>query len=119
MALRATNGPAPSKKSAKAGEVVEFLAKIENTAAAEESVMLAVEELKEGALGKPLSFAFSIDPASIAIPPKSRKQVAFAWTAVLPEGKTAFTFRGKLVLRRVDGSLAGTAPLDLYVEGAR
>ncbi|HET6403820.1 MAG TPA: hypothetical protein VFH78_04180 [Candidatus Thermoplasmatota archaeon] len=116
MALRATSGPAPTKKSAKVGERVEFAAKVENTATAEESVALMVEELKEGALGKAVAFAFSLDPPAHAVPPKSRKALTFAWTAALPEGKTAFTFRGKLVLRRVhDGALVGSAPLDLYV----
>ena len=115
MALRATNGPAPEKKSAKVGERVEFRAKVENTASAEESVTLAVEGLKEGALATPVAFAFSFDPPAIAVPPRSRREVAFAWTAALPEGKTAFTFRGKVVLRRADGALAGSEPLDLYV----
>src|SRR3712207_1957232 len=115
MALRATNGPTPSTRSAKAGERVEFRAKVENTASAEESVTLAVEELTEGALGKPVAFAFSFDPPAFGIPPKSRRQVAFAWTAALPPGKEAFTFRGRLVLRRADGALAGSEPLDLYV----
>jgi hypothetical protein len=115
MALRAQDPVTPSKKSAKAGERVEFAAKVENTGAGEELVTLMVEELKEGALGKPVSFAFSFDPPSVGVRPKSRSRVSFAWTATLPEGKTAFTFRGKLVLRRTDGALVGTAPLDLYV----
>lgn len=97
------------------GERVEFAAKVENTGAAEASVALFVEELKEGALGKPVAFAFSFEPPAQALPPKSRKAVSFAWTAALPEGKGAFTFRGKLVLRATDGALAGSAPLDLYV----
>jgi hypothetical protein len=55
-------------------------------------------------------------PDSVAIRPKSRQQVVFCWTATLPDGKDALTFRGKLVLRRVeDGALSGSAPLDLYV----
>lgn len=116
MALRATTDPAPDRKSAKVGDRVEFRAKVENTGSGEESVALFVEELKEGALGEPLAFAFSIDPPAHAIAPKSRKALAFGWTAALPEGKTAFTFRGRLVLRRPhDGALVGSAPLDLYV----
>ena len=115
MPLRAHNGPAPSVKSAKVGQRVEFTAKVENGGAAEESVMLAVEELKEGALGKPVAFAFSFDPPAVAVRAKSRQQVAFAWTAALPPEKTAFTFRGKLVLRTTGGALVGSAPLDLYV----
>lgn len=111
MALRATSGPTPSTRSAKVGERVEFRAKIENTATDEESVALFVDEMKE-------PFAFSFDPASHAIPAKGRKAVVWTWTAALPEGKTALTFRGKLSLRRTtDGSLAGSAPLDLYVSG--
>lgn len=118
MALRAHNGPAPSKRSARVGERIEFTAKVENTGAAEESVMLAVEELKEGALARDVAFAFSFDPPSIAVRGKARAPVIFGWTAAVPEGKNGFTFRGKLVLRRTpDGALVGTAPLDLYVEG--
>lgn len=116
MSLRAHNGPAPAKTSAKVGEVVVFEAKVENKGTGEDSVMLLVEELKEGALGKPVEFAFSFDPASVGVRPKARERVAFSWTAALPPGKTAFTFRGKLVLRRVlDGSLVEERPLDLYV----
>lgn len=116
MALRATNGPTASTKAAKVGDVVSFDAKVENTGSAEESVALAVDDLKEGSLGTPVAFVFSFDPPSIAVRPKSRERVAFRWTAALPEGKTAFTFRGKMVLRRTsDGMLVGTAPLDLYV----
>lgn len=119
MALRAHNGPAPSRRSAKVGERVEFSAKVENTAAAEESVALVVEELREGALAKPVPFAFMLDPPAQAVPPKTRKVLTFGWTAALPDGKTAFTFRGKLVLRRTgDGVLVGSAPLDLYVSEA-
>lgn len=116
MTLRATNGPSPEKKSAKVGERVEFTAKVENTSAAEESVALFVEDLKEGALGRPVAYAFSFDPPAIAIAPRSRQRVAFAWTAGLPDGKAAHTFRGRLVLKRAtDGALVGSAPLDLYV----
>lgn len=115
MALRAHNGPAPTKKSAKVGERVEFTAKIENTAAATESVALLVEGLAEGALAKPVAFAFSFDPPAHGAPPKTRKVLTWSWIAALPEGKTAFTFRGKLVLRQTDGALVGSAPLDLYV----
>ena len=115
MALRAHNGPAPARKSAKVGERVEFRAKVENSGASEESVALFVEDLKEGALGKPVAFAFSFDPPSIALRPKSREAIAFGWTAALPEGKTAFTFRGKLLLRTPAGALVGSSALDLYV----
>lgn len=116
MALRATNGPAPSTKSAKAGDRVLFRAKVENTTAAEESVALFVEDLKEGALGKPVEYVFAMDPPAIAVRGKSRAQVEFAWTAGLPPGKPAFTFRGRLVLKRLpDGALVGSTPLDLYV----
>ncbi|HVM44698.1 MAG TPA: hypothetical protein VM582_02090 [Candidatus Thermoplasmatota archaeon] len=119
MALRATSGPAPDRTSAKVGERVEFRAKVENTATAEESVALFVEELKEGALGKPVAFAFTLDPPAQAVPAKSRRALAFAWTAALPEGKPAFTFRGRLVLRRTnDGALVGSEPLNLYVSSA-
>lgn len=116
MAVRATNGPAASTRSAKVGDVVTFEAKVENTSPAEESVALSVDELMEGELGRPVTFAFSFDPPAVAVRPKGRAKVAFRWTAALPEGKAAFTFRGKLVLRRAtDGALVGTAPLDLYV----
>lgn len=115
MALRATSPPAPEKKSARVGERIVFRAKIENTAATDETLALHVEDLKEGALGKPVAYAFTFDPPTIAIGPKTRKVVEFAWIAGLPEGKPAFTFRGKLVLRRADGEPAGFAPLDLYV----
>ncbi|HWH08340.1 MAG TPA: hypothetical protein VNX21_04010 [Candidatus Thermoplasmatota archaeon] len=109
MALRATSDPAPSTRSAKAGDRVEFAAKVENGSAGEATVLLAVEDLKE-------PFAFSFDPPSVAVPGKSRRRVAFAWTAALPEGREALTFRGRLVLRAMDGRLVGSAPLDLYVE---
>lgn len=115
MALRATNGPEVSPRSAKTGDRVLVHAKVENTGAAEETLVLSVEDLKEGALGKPVTFAFEFDPPAIGLRAKSRTRVEFAWTAALPEGKTAFTFRGRLVLRRADGALVGTAPLDVYV----
>ena len=116
MALRTTTDLAPSVRSAKVGQVVEFRAKVENTGGAEESVALSVEELKEGALGRPLTFAFSFDPPAATVPPKGRAAVSFSWTAALPPEKGAFTFRGRLVLRRtLDGALVGSAPLDLYV----
>ena len=109
MVLRATSDPAPSTRSAKVGDRVEFSAKVENSSAAEETVLLAVEGLKE-------PFAFSFDPAAVAVRGKARQRVAFGWTAALPEGARALTFRGKLVLRATDGRLVGSAPLDLYVE---
>jgi hypothetical protein len=115
MALRAHNGPAPECTSAKVGERVAFRAKIENTAAAPETVALVVEGLTEGALARPVDFVFSFEPATIAIRPKTRENVAFIWTAALPEGKPAFTFRGKLVLKTTTGETAGSAKLDLYV----
>lgn len=116
MSLRAHHGPAASKSSAKVGEVVVFEAKVENKGTGEDSVMLLVEGLKEGALGKPVEFAFSFDPPAVGVRPKARERVAFSWTAALPPGRSAFTFRGKLVLRRVlDGSLVEERPLDLYV----
>lgn len=111
MALRAHNGPAPSTRSAKAGDRVEFRAKVENTAAASESVALFVEDLKE-------TFVFEFDPPAHGVPPKARKALTWTWTAALPEGKPALTFRGKLVLRRTtDGALIHDEPLDLYVGG--
>lgn len=108
MTLRATAGPAPSARSARVGERVEFSAKVENGGAAEASVMLGVEEARE-------PFAFAFDPPAVGVPGKSRQRVAFAWTAALPEGRDALTFRGRLVLRATDGRLVGSAPLDLYV----
>lgn len=118
MALRTTSPPAPSARSAKPGDVVTFGAKVENTGAAAETVTLAVEGLKEGALGKEVAFAFAFDPPAASVPAKSRSRVEFRWRAALPEGKEAFTFRGKLVLRAPDGRLVGDAPLDLYVSGS-
>lgn len=116
MALRATNGPALDRKSARVGEIVTVSAKVENTAQVEESVTLAVEDVREGALARPVDYAFSFDPPSIAIPPKSRRAVSFSWRAGVPADKPAFTFRGRLVLRRsTDGALVGAAPLDFYV----
>lgn len=110
MALRATSDPAPAKRSATVGERVEFTAKVENSGAADGAVTLAVEELKE-------AFPFAFDPPTVAVPAKSRQRVAFSWTAALPEGKPALTFRGKLVLRAADGKVVGSAPLDIYVSG--
>lgn len=110
MTLRATTGPAADRRSARVGDRIEFSAKVENGGASEATVLLAVEELKE-------PFAFALDPPAVAVRGKSRQRVAFAWTAALPEGKPALTFRGKLVLRATDGRLVGSAPLDLYVEG--
>ena len=109
MSLRATTDPAPAKRSARVGERVEFSAKVENGGAADATLLLAVEEARE-------PFPFSFDPPAVAVRGKSRQRVTFAWTAALPEGKTALTFRGKLVLRGADGRLVGSAPLDLYVE---
>lgn len=110
MALRATSHPAPDVRSAKPGDVVVFRAKVENSGASDETVALAVEGLKD-------AFAFAFDPPAASVPAKSRSRVEFRWTAALPEGKDALTFRGKLVLRAPDGRLVGDAPLDLYVSG--
>ena len=110
MALRATSDPAQSVRSAKPGDVVLFSAKVENSGAAAQTVALAVEGLKE-------PFAFAFDPPAASVAAKSRSRVEFRWRAALPEGKTALTFRGKLVLRAADGRLVGEAPLDLYVSG--
>lgn len=119
MALRAHNGPAPERKSAKVGERVEFRAKVENTGAEDARVALSIEGVTEGALARPVAFAFAFEPPLQTVPRKSRRAVAFAWVAALPEGKTAFTFRGRLVLRAEDGAVVGEAPLDLYVDGQR
>ena len=108
MALRATSGPEPSTRSARLGETVAFRAKVENTASGPASVALFAEDLNAGVM--------AFDPPAFAVPAKSRKAVQFAWTAALPEGKEAHTWRGKLVLRDADsGQLAGEAALDLYV----
>ncbi|HEX2021701.1 MAG TPA: hypothetical protein VHH36_03260 [Candidatus Thermoplasmatota archaeon] len=117
MALRATSAPAPDRRSARSGERVEFRAKVENTGADAARVALFVEDLKEGALGKPVDFAFAFEPPAQEVPRKSRKGLAFAWTAATPPGRDAFTFRGRLVLRAADGAVVGEAPLDLYVDG--
>lgn len=108
MALRTTTTLAPSTRSAKVGDRVEFGAKVENSGPAEATLVLAVEGLKA-------PFAFSFDPPAVAVPAKGRARVSFAWTAALPEGSGALTFRGTLVLRATDGKLVGSAPLDLYV----
>jgi hypothetical protein len=119
MALRAHEKPAPTRKSAKVGETVVFAARLENTGPETETVLLAVEDLKEGALARPVGFAFVFRPATAPLPGKTRTRVEFAWRAALPEGKTAFTFRGRLVLRRPDGGVdVASAPLDLYVSGS-
>lgn len=116
MALRATSGPTPSTRSATEGQVVTVAAKVENTGAGTATVGCHVEGLAEGALEKPLAFAFLFEPPSVEVPGKSRRAVSFTWKAALPEGKDAFTFRGKLVLRDVlTGALVGQSPLDLYV----
>lgn len=109
MPLRTTTDLAPSTTSATVGQRVEFSAKVENGAAGEATLLLAVEDLKE-------PFAFSFDPPAVAVPPKTRQRVTFAWTAALPEGKDALTYRGKLVLRATDGRLVGSGALDLYVK---
>lgn len=116
MALRASNGPSLSTRSATVGQVVTVSVKIENSSSADESVLVAVEELKEGALARPLEHPFVFEPASAIVPGKSRKALSFAWTASLPSGKDAFTFRGKLVVRHAGSrELVASVPLDLYV----
>ena len=116
MALRATTGPTPSTKSAYVGQAVSVAAKVENSGAGAASVGCHVEGLVEGALAKPVSFAFLFEPPSAEVAGKSRKALTFTWKAALPEGKDAFTFRGRLVLRETtSGALVGEAPLDLYV----
>ena len=116
MALRATSGPAPSTRSAKAGERVTFTAKIENTGTAPEDVAPHVEGLRQGAMGTPYEHDFTFEPGRATIPPKGRQKVEFSWVATLPEGKDAHTFRGKVVLRRLaDMKAIAEAPLDLYV----
>lgn len=116
MALRATSGPTPSTKSLGVGETLTVSAKVENTGGAPEQVSLFALDLHEGALRRPVAFVFTFEPTGVEVPPKSRKSMAFTWRAELPEGKDAFTFRGKLVLRQtLTGQLVGEAPLDLYV----
>lgn len=116
MALRASNGPTLSTRSAKVGGPVTVTAKIENSGAALAHVSLYVEDLKEGPLAKPVAYSFLFDPLGVEVPAKSRKSVTFTWTAGLPEGKDAFTFRGRLALKETEsGRLVGEAPLDLYV----
>ena len=116
MALRATTGPAVSTKSAYVGQVVTVTGKVENTGVGTATVGCHVEGLVEGPLARPVAFSFLFEPPSVEVSGKSRKAVSFTWKAALPEGKDAFTFRGRLVLRDVlTGALAGEAPLDLYV----
>lgn len=116
MALRASNGPTISTRSAKVGDVVTVTAKVENSGAGLAHVSCFVEDLKEGALGRPVPFSFLFDPLVVEVPGKSRRTVLFAWTAALPDGKDAFTFRGRLALKESEsGRLVGDAPLDLYV----
>lgn len=116
MALRATTGPVLSAKSATVGQEVTVSAKVENSGAGAAIVGCHVEGLSEGALAKPVAFAFLFDPPGVEVSGKSRKALQFRWKADLPEGKDAFTFRGKLVLREVTtGTLVGQVDLDLYV----
>lgn len=116
MAVRATSGPTLSTRSARVGDAITLLAKIENTGAEPVRVAAAIEDVHEGALRKPVEHRLAVEPATAEVPPKSRRAVEFRFTASLPEGKTAFTFRGKVTLRReADGALVGEAPLDLYV----
>jgi P pilus assembly chaperone PapD len=117
MALRVTSGPALSTRSGAVGQPIAVSMKVENSSPAEEAISLHVEELKEGALGRPLAHPFVFDPPSAAVPPKARRALTFTWTATLPPGKEpAFTYRGKLVVRASrTGQLVASAPLDLYV----
>jgi hypothetical protein len=116
MALRATSGPTLSTRSAYVGQVVTVTTKVENSGVGPAHVGCHVEGLVEGALARPVSFGFLFEPASVEVPGKSRKALPFTWMAALPEGKDAFTFRGRLVLREVtSGALVGECPLDLYV----
>lgn len=107
MALRTTSGPTLATRSVSVGAVLKASAKVENGAATEAHVTLFAE-------GTPLPITF--EPPSVAIRPKSRTVVEFAWTASLPDGVDAKTLRGKLVLRATDsGALVGETPLDVYV----
>lgn len=116
MALRATGGPSLGGKSATVGQEVTVSAKVENTGAGSATVGCHVEGLVEGAMSKPVDFAFLFDPVGVEVPGKSRKSLQFRWVAALPEGKDKFTFRGKVVLREVtSGALVGQTDLDLYV----
>ena len=109
MALRATSGPTLVSRSAAPGAPVTVTAKVENTGAAEERVTLTAAGLPDGA-----SIVF--DPPAAVVPAKSRKTLTFTWTAALPPGKPALTYRGKLVLAQTDtGRLVGQSDLDLYV----
>lgn len=112
MSLRATSDPTPSTRSATVGDRIEFGAKVENGGPLDASVALVVEDLKD-------DFAFVFDPPERVVPRKSRARVTFAWTAALPPGKDALTFRGRLALRTTEGKLIGSAPLDLYVTTRR
>lgn len=119
MPLRASSGPTLSTRSATVGQSVTITVKVENSSMAQEVVALHAEELREGALGKPLDHPFVFEPASAALPPRSRKSLTFTWVASLPAGRDAHTFRGKLVLREASsGRLVASVPLDLYVRQA-
>ena len=116
VALRAHSGPAFAKREAKVGDRLTVSAKVENTSAEPAPVTLHVEGLHTGAVRAPVDHDFAFEPASAVAPPKTRKVLEFAWVATLPEGKDAFTFRGKLVLRSMaDMKVVGESPLDLYV----
>lgn len=116
MSLRASNGPAPAKRSAKVGERIAFSVKVENTSAEEHAVVLVVQDLKEGPLAKAVDFTFVFEPADQVARKKTRTVLVYDWTAALPEGKTAFTFRGKMLLMKEGEVVAfASAPLDLYV----
>lgn len=107
MALRASSGPTQSTRSLTTGAPLDISAKVENTAGEPAELALVLEDAKH-----PMTFA----PERIVVPPKTRERVTFTWTAALPEGTDALTYRGKLVLRSVgDGKAVGSAPLDVYV----
>lgn len=107
MALRASSGPTQSTRSLKAGEALVISAKVENTAGEPAELELVLDDAKH-----PMTFA----PTRVTVAPKTRERVAFTWSAALPEGTDALTYRGKLVLRAApDGKVVGSAPLDVYV----
>jgi hypothetical protein len=108
MALRATSGPTLASNSVRVGDELRVSAKVENSTAGAETVALFAEDLKEGAI--------AFEPASAAVPGKSRKSLQFTWRAELPPGRDALTYRGRLVLRHATtGQLVGETPLDVYV----
>lgn len=109
MAVRAATDLALAKRSLKVGEPMEAGAKLENSGTEAVEVVLHVENLN---VEHDVTFA----PTSLTLAPKSRTRATFSWTATLPDGKDALTYRGKLVLRRLDDmKVVASAPLDVYV----